>query len=72
MRLRCEYGRESHDMYESVEKSSTKVQVATLVDEATYVAFSRIADENERSVAAELRLAIKNHLAQREVAEAAA
>lgn len=55
-------------MYESVEKSSEKLQVATLVDAATYADLSRAAEANERSVAAELRLAIKNHLAQLQAA----
>jgi hypothetical protein len=58
-------------MYESVEKSSEKFQVATLLDPETYAEFARIAEQNERSVAAELRLAIKLHLA-RPTVEAAA
>lgn len=56
-------------MWDSVEKSSEKLQVATLVDPATYAELSRVAEANERSLAAELRLAIKNHLS---LAEAAA
>lgn len=58
-------------MWDSVEKSSTKVQVATMVDPNTAAEIARAAEENERSVAAELRLAIKNHLAQREIEAAA-
>lgn len=58
-------------MWDSVEKSSEKLQVATLLDPATYADFARAAETNERSIAAELRLAIKNHLAQREIEAAA-
>lgn len=58
-------------MLDSVDKSSAKLQAATLLDAETYAALARAAEENERSVAAELRLAIKNHLAQRDVEEAA-
>lgn len=50
-------------MLETVAKSREKLQVATMVDPATYAELMRVAEENERSLAAELRLAIKNHLA---------
>lgn len=50
-------------MYESVEKSS-KVQVATLIDPDVFEALQDLAKSHERSVAAELRLAIKLHLAR--------
>lgn len=52
-------------MYESVEKSS-KIQVATLVDPDVFEALADLAKTHERSVAAELRLAIKLHLARLE------
>ena len=60
-------------MYESVEKSSApKVQVATQLEPDTYDALAALARVHERSVAAELRLAIKNHLASLAPSEAAA
>lgn len=52
-------------MLDSVEKSTTsvdKAQVATLLDQETYARFADKAAANERSIAAELRLAVKRHL----------
>lgn len=50
-------------MYESVEKSrAAEKQVATLLDPETYEALAEKATAAERSLAAELRVAVKKHL----------
>jgi hypothetical protein len=41
-----------------------KAQAATLIEQSIYDALIALAKANERSVAAELRLAIQNHLAK--------
>lgn len=48
-------------MYDPVEKSS-KVQVATMVEPELRDALSALAEANERSTAAELRLAIRAYV----------
>jgi hypothetical protein len=53
-------------MYDNVEKQGRSVvrptQIATILDPDLYAAFAALAAKNERSVAAELRLAVKQHL----------
>lgn len=55
-------------MYDPVEKSRSSreverpTQVATILDAETYAAFVEMASTNERSLAAELRFAVKRYL----------
>lgn len=53
-------------MYESVRKSRDEVerptQVATILDPDLYEALATRASQNERSIAAELRVAVKTYL----------
>jgi hypothetical protein len=43
---------------------ATEKMAATWIDAATYQRLAQLAADNERSLAAELRLAIKSHLAK--------
>jgi hypothetical protein len=51
-------------MHDVVAKSNEKVQAATMLEPEIYDALAQLAESNERSVAAELRLAIKKHLSK--------
>ncbi len=55
-------------MSEPIETREGKIQVATVVDQRVYTELAALADQNERSLAAELRRAIRNHLAKQDTA----